>query len=74
MYMEGWTYVRTVNDVMAIKTKLLTSMGYHIFLTMVLRARKELCYEELNFFIEIAFLCVYLFIIIKFLYNTRPHW
>ena len=39
------TYVRTyvvrtdVDDVMAIKPNFLTSMGYHIFLTMVLRAR-----------------------------------
>ena len=33
------TYVRTdVYDVMAIKPNFLTSMGYHIFLTMVLRA------------------------------------
>ena len=33
-------YVRTdVDDVMAIKPNFLTSMGYHIFLTMVLRAR-----------------------------------
>ena len=32
------TYVRTyVDDVMAIKPNFLTSMGYHIFLTMVLR-------------------------------------
>ena len=37
----GRTYVvRTdVDDVMAIKPNFLTSMGYHIFLTMVLRAR-----------------------------------
>ena len=33
-------YGRTdVDDVMAIKPNFLTSMGYHIFLTMVLRAR-----------------------------------
>ena len=38
------TYVRTyvvrtdVDDVMTIKPNFLTSMGYHIFLTMVLRA------------------------------------
>ena len=33
-------YVRTdVHDVMAIKPNFLTSMGYHIFLSMVLRAR-----------------------------------
>ena len=36
-------YVRTdVHDVMAIKPNFLTSMGYHIFLSMVLRARAEL--------------------------------
>ena len=37
------TYVvRTeVDDVMAIKPNFLTSMGYHIFLTMVLRARSS---------------------------------
>ena len=28
-----------VDDIMAIKPNFLTSMGYHIFLTMVLRAR-----------------------------------
>ena len=50
------TYVRTyvvrtdVDDVMAIKPNFLTSMGYHIFLSMVLRAcapsaRAELCYH-----------------------------
>ena len=43
-YMKGRTdvrtYVRTDNhDVMAIKPNFLTSMGYHIFLSMVLRAR-----------------------------------
>ena len=33
-------YVRTdVHDVMAIKPNFLTSMGYHIFLSMVLRVR-----------------------------------
>ena len=42
-----WAYGRTdvrtdVHDVMAIKSNFLTSMGYHIFLTMVLRARAEL--------------------------------
>ena len=37
--------VRTdVYDVMAIKPNFLTSMGYHIFLTMVLRACAELRY------------------------------
>ena len=41
---DGRTYVRCtyvvgtdVDDVMAIKPNFLTSMGYHIFLTMVLR-------------------------------------
>ena len=39
-YMKGRTDVRTdVDDVMAIKPNFLTSMGYHIFLTMVLRAK-----------------------------------
>ena len=53
------TYVRTyvvrtdVDDVMAVKPNFLTSMGYHIFLTMVLRegapsARAELRYKERN--------------------------
>ena len=37
---DGRTYcVRTdIHDVMAIKPSFLTSMGYHIFLTMVLHA------------------------------------
>ena len=36
------THVRTdVYDVMAIKPNFLTSMGYHTFLTMVLRARSS---------------------------------
>ena len=39
---DGRTDVRTdVDDVMAIKLNFLTSMGYHIFLTMVLRARSS---------------------------------
>ena len=44
-YMKGRTDVRTyvvrtdVHDVMAITPNFLTSMGYHIFLTMVLRRR-----------------------------------
>ena len=44
-YMRGRTDVRAdvvrtdSHDVMAIKPNFLTSMGYHIFLTMVLRAR-----------------------------------
>ena len=38
---DGRTYVRCtdVHDVMAIKPNFLTSMGYHIFLSMVLRRR-----------------------------------
>ena len=39
-YIESWTDGRTDgHDVMAIKPNFLASMGYHIFLTMVLRAR-----------------------------------
>ena len=39
-YMEEWTYVRTtIDEVMAIKPKFHTLMGYHIFLIMVLSAR-----------------------------------
>ena len=47
-YIEG--YVHTdVHDVMAIKPSFLASMGYHIFLTMVLRAAcPELHYQEDN--------------------------
>ena len=37
---DGRTDVHTdVDEVIAIKPNFLTSMGYHIFLTMVLRAR-----------------------------------
>ena len=44
------TYVRTdVHDVMAIKPNFLTSMGYHIFLTMVLRARAPSARAELRY-------------------------
>ena len=52
--MEGRTDVRTdVHDVMAIKPNFLTSMGYHIFLAMMLRARApsesaELRYENFH--------------------------
>ena len=39
---EGRTDGRTdVYDVMAIKPNFLTSMGYHVFLTMMLRARSS---------------------------------
>ena len=45
------TYVRTdVHDVMAIKPNFLTSMGYHIFLSMVLRARVPLARAELRYY------------------------
>ena len=58
-YMKGRTDVRTyvcctyvvstdVHDVMAIKPNFLTSMGYHIFLTMVLRARAPSAHAELR--------------------------
>ena len=49
---DGRTDVRTyvvrtdVDDVMAIKPNFLTSMGYHNFLTMVLRAHAELRYNK----------------------------
>ena len=44
----GRTYVsRTVDDVMGKKPKFLASEGYHILLTMVLRARVPLAREEL---------------------------
>ena len=61
-YMKGWTYVRTylrtdertdVHDVMAIKPNFLTSMGYHIFLTMVLRARAPSARLELHTYIRL---------------------
>ena len=43
-------YVRTdVHDVMAIKPNFLTSMGYHIFLSMVLRARAPSARAELRY-------------------------
>ena len=48
--MDGRTYVRTVDDVTAIKPKFLASIGYHIFLTMVLPERAELRYEMASFF------------------------
>ena len=49
------TYVRTlyvltdVEDIMAIKPNFLTSMGYHIFLSMVLRARAPSARAELRY-------------------------
>ena len=53
---DGHTDVRTyvvrtygVDDVMAIKPNFLTSMGYHIFLTMVLSARAPSARAELRY-------------------------
>ena len=43
---DGRTYV---HDVMAIKPNFLTSMGYHIFLSMVLRARAPSARAELRY-------------------------
>ena len=43
---DGRTYV---HDVMAIKPNFLTSMGYHIFLSMVLRARATSARAELRY-------------------------
>ena len=49
---DGRTYVRCtdVHDVMAIKPNFLTSMGYHIFLSMVLRARAPSARVELRYY------------------------
>ena len=48
---DGRTYVRCtdVHDVMAIKPNFLTSMGYHIFLSVVLRARAPSARAELRY-------------------------
>ena len=54
--MKGRTDIRTyvvrtdVDDVMAIKPNFLTSMGYHIFLSMVLRARASSARAELRYY------------------------
>ena len=45
----GRMYVRTIDDVMAHKPKFLSSMGYHIFLIMVLHASIPLAHAELRF-------------------------
>ena len=45
---EGVDGRTDVHDVMAIKPNFLTSMGYHIFLTMVLRARAPSALAELR--------------------------
>ena len=47
---DGRTYVRTdVHDVMATKPNFLTSMGYHIFLSIVLRALAPSARAELRY-------------------------
>ena len=47
---DARTYVCTdVHDVMAIKPNFPTSMGYHIFLAMVLRARAPSACAELRY-------------------------
>ena len=46
---EGADGRTDVYDVMAIKPNFLTSMGYHIFLTMVLRARAPSARAELRY-------------------------
>ena len=45
---EGADGRTDVHDVMSIKPNFLTSMGYHIFLTMVLRAREPSARAELR--------------------------
>ena len=45
---EGADGRTDVHDVMAIKPNFLTSMGYHIFLTMVLRALAPSARAELR--------------------------
>ena len=44
---EGADGRTDVYDVMAIKPSFVTSMGYHIFLTMVLRTHADLRYESI---------------------------
>ena len=46
---EGADGRTDVHDVMAIKPNFLTSMGYHIFLSMVLRARAPSARAELRY-------------------------
>ena len=57
---DGRTYVRTdVHDVMAMKPNFLTSMGYHIFLSMVLRVRAPSARAEFRYNDTITlFLCL----------------
>ena len=46
---EGADVRTDVHDVMAMKPNFLTSMGYHIFLSMVLRARAPSARAELRY-------------------------
>ena len=46
---EGADGRTDVHDVIAIKPNFLTSMGYHIFLSMVLRARAPSARAELRY-------------------------
>ena len=48
MYVRTYVVRTDVHDVMAIKPNFLTSMGYHVFLTMVLRARAPWARAELR--------------------------
>ena len=62
-YMNVRTYVNVrctdVHDVMAIKPNFLTSMGYHIFLSMVLRARAPSARAELRYESDSRYMKVY---------------
>ena len=49
-YMVVWTYVRTIDDVVAKKPKFLASMGYRISLIMVLRVRAPSARAELRYY------------------------
>ena len=68
-------YVRTdVYDVMAIKPNFLTSMGYHIFLTMVLRASEPSARAELRYHVYIitcgGFSSLYLSFLVLWIMNS----
>ena len=55
---DGRTYVCTdVHEVMAMKPNFLTSMGYHICLAMMLRARAPSARAELRYY-ELRDQCV----------------
>ena len=75
-YMKGRTDVRTyvvrtdVYDVMAIKPNFLTSMGYHIFLTMVLPAHAPSACAELRYKIPFTMAVATLFSPVAMLWVT----